>query len=179
MNIKKCVFVLIAFCLCLNSFAQDSVQDLPRGYSDITLGLSLEDAKQNLTKNKIFGYRGERDVSLLPIQERVLIETEGSSFFNRCYFQFYDEKLYAITLNINSKHMDYYSMFTTLKQKYGEPATFTPNKAEWKNDTVTMTLEKPLTIKYIDSKVYDDLIDQGKKAESTESILRQKFLETF
>ena len=158
---------------------QNQFQQLPTGYSDIQLGLSVEEVKSRLKKNAIFGFRGDRDVSLLPTEERILIETSGSSFFERCWFQFYQDKLYAITLNVNKNRMDYYSMFTTFCKNYGKPDSLNPQKSEWKNDTVLVSLEKPLTLKYIDISVYEDLIEKGKELESTESYLRQKFLESF
>ena len=158
---------------------QTSVSPLPRGYSDVQLGLTVDETKELLKKNLIFGFRGDRDVSLLPTQERVLIETSGSSFFSRCWFQFYDDKLYAITLNVNTKRMDYYSMFTRLCEKYGKPSTLNPSKAEWVDDGIILSLEKPLTVKYIDSKIYNDLIDSGEKLKSSESVLREEFLNTF
>lgn len=187
---SKQKFLLSVVCVIIASsvfapsvFAQsnssNSTKTLPKGYSDIQLGLSVDEVKERLKKNSIFGFRGDRDVSLLPTEERVLIETPGSSFFSRCWFQFYDDKLYAIILNVNQERMDYYSMFTKFCENYGKPDSLNPNKSEWKNDDVIVSLERPLTVKYIDVAVYDDLVEQGKQLESTESYLRQKFLETF
>ncbi|MCR5698056.1 MAG: hypothetical protein K6G52_00285 [Treponemataceae bacterium] len=176
-NLGLLIFALFAS---VSIFAQQtSTSPLPRGYSDIQLGLTVDEVKDLLKKNSIFGFRGDRDVSLLPTQERVLIETAGSSFFSRCWFQFYEDKLYAITLNVNTKRMDYYSMFTRFCEKYGKPATLNPSKAEWEDDGIILSLEKPLTVKYIDSKVYNELIDSGEKLKSSESVIREEFLNTF
>ena len=173
-----CSFIFV-FVACYVFAQENQIKQLPKGYSDIQLGLSVDEVKERLKKNTIFGFRGNRDVSLLPTEERVLIETPGSSFFSRCWFQFYEDKLYAITLNVNTKRMDYYSMFTKFCADYGEPTAFNNIKADWQDDTVLVSLEKPLTVKYIDVSVYENLIEQGKELESTESYLRQKFLETF
>ena len=176
-SLRKAVALFLCLFLILPLFSQE--KNLPSGYSDIQLGLSVDEVKAKLKKNTIFGFRGNRDVSLLPTEERVLIETPGSSFFSRCWFQFYEDKLYAITLNVNRKRMDYYSMFTKFCNDYGEPDFLNNEKAEWKNDSVMMSLEKPLTVKYIDINVYDSLIEKGKELESTDAYLREKFLETF
>ena len=68
--------------------------------------MSLDDVKELLQKDTRFGYRGDRDVSLLPGENRVLIETDTSrtapySYLDRCWFQFYEDKLYTITINMN------------------------------------------------------------------------------
>ena len=115
----------------------------------------------------------------MPTEERVLIETSGSSFFDRCWFQFYENKLYSLILNIDVERMDYYSMFKTFTLKYGEPTSLNPSKSEWKNDFVVLSLEKPLTVKYLDVKVFEELQESSEAATSAEDYLRKKFLESF
>ena len=87
----------------------------------------------------------------------------GSIFYTQCWFQFYDEKLYIITMNINTQKMDYYTMFKNFTEKYGEPDEINPEKAVWSSDTVTMILEKPLSVKYIDTQVYNNILEPGEK----------------
>ena len=50
---------------------------------------------------------------------------------------------------MNKEKIDHYSIFKTLTEKYGEPQSVTPQKSVWKNDEITMTLEKPLTLKFL------------------------------
>ena len=118
--------------------------------------MSLEETKDALVKDSSFGYHGDRDVSLVPGTNKVLIETDseyghGSNFLKRCYFQFFEDKLFIITININQDKMDYYSIFTKLSEKYGKPDSLDPQSATWKNDDITLSLERPLTLKYIDN----------------------------
>ena len=157
-------------------------EDLPHGYKNITLGMSLEETKENLVKDPDFGYHGDRDVSLIPNSSKTLIETDaehglGSNFLTRCWFQFTFDELYIITININPAKMDYYSIFTKLTEKYGEPDSFTPQAATWKNDEVTMSLEKPLTLKYIDNKLFEQTQNYKKKKKSPTEITREMFLD--
>ena len=173
---KKKFLCLVLFILV--SSAIFSV-DLPLGYKNIRLGQSFEEVRSILEKDSSFGFRGDRDVSLLPTEERVLIETSGSSFFDRCWFQFYENKLYTLILNINVERMDYFSMFKTFTLKYGEPTSLNPTKSEWKNNSVVLSLEKPLTVKYLDVKVFDELQKSSEAATSAEEYLRTKFLESF
>ena len=164
------VFLVSSFIFC---------EELPLGYKNIQLGQSFEEVRSILEKDSSFGFRGDRDVSLLPTEERVLIETSGSSFFDRCWFQFYENKLYTLILNINVERMDYYSMFKTFTLKYGEPTSLNPTKSEWKNNSVILSLEKPLTVKYLDVKVFEELQESSEAATSAEDYLRKKFLESF
>ena len=173
---KKILFVIFIVFFCALPFFS---QTLPMGYKDIQLGQTFEQVRSILEKDSAFGFRGQRDVSLLPTEERILIETSGSAFFERCWFQFYEDKLYSIILNVDTERMDYFSMFKTFSQKYGEPTSLNPSKSEWKNDSVVLSLEKPLTVKYLDVKVFNELQDISEKASSTEEYLRKKFLESF
>ena len=157
-------------------------EELPHGYKNIMLGMTLEETKENLVKDPDFGYHGDRDVSLIPGSSKTLIETDaekglGSNFLTRCWFQFSFNELYIITININQNKMDYYSVFTTLTKKYGEPTTFSPQAATWKDDDVTMSLEKPLTLKYIDNKRFDETQNYSNVQASPTEVPREMFLD--
>lgn len=148
-----CVFFLTAFCSISVLFSEDK---LPLGYGGVTLGMGFEETKEALIKNREFGYNGPRDVSLLPGENRALIETDAVrhhvySFLDRCFFQFADEKLEVITINLNRDRIDHYSVFYTLCQKYGKPISLSPQKSVWKDGSVIMSLERPLTLKYVAS----------------------------
>lgn len=175
---KKIFFLVISFISAVLLFAED----LPRGYKGIQLGMSLEETKENLVKDPDFGYHGERDVSLIPNSSKTLIETDadkglGSNFLSRCWFQFFNDELFIITINVNPQKMDYYSIFTKLCQKYGDPTSFNPQSATWKNDEITMSLEKPLTLKYIDNKIYEQTQNSSNIQASPTEITRDMFLD--
>ena len=78
---------------------------------------------------------------------------------------------------MNRSRIDYYSVFTTLKEKYGEPDTITPQAATWKNNEITMSLEKPLTLKYIDNEVFKSLQTASNIAPATTEVTQQMFLD--
>ena len=69
-SIKKKITVLI---LTAVSSLYIFSEDLPRGYKNITLGMSLSETKDSLVKDPDFGYHGDRDVSLIPNSSKVLI----------------------------------------------------------------------------------------------------------
>ncbi|MBO7122795.1 MAG: hypothetical protein J6V90_05895 [Treponema sp.] len=174
---KKAFFLLIAF-LSFAAFAES----LPKGYGGVELGMSLDSAKQALKSKSDFGYAGDRDVSLLPGDARVLIETDSRNmqkhgFLTQCWFQFYKENLYSIILNLNPERVDHYSVYTALVKKYGEPNDFSPERSVWKNDSVTMSLERPLTLKYTDNKTMDDLSQKSLVQKNGWEVTRQMFLD--
>lgn len=163
------------------SVSEETYAPLPRGYRGITLGMNLDTTKSTLISHPEFGYHGDRDVSLLPGENRVLIETDaesghGSNFLRESYFQFYEDFLYVITINVNKERMDYYSMFTTLTEKYGPPSELNPNMSKWENDTTIVYLEKPLTLKYIDKAVFEETNTSTIDLSPVE-ITREMFLE--
>lgn len=151
---------------------------LPDGYLNVHLGMSFDAVKAALLKYPVFGFRGDRDVSILPGFDRLLIETSGEGYLDKCWFQFYDNKLYTLSININTHEMDYYSVFRTLCQKYGSPISFSPEKAVWEDENVIMSLEKPLCIKYSDVKVLDAIENRSFVEQSAAEKLRQDFLDS-
>lgn len=179
MNRLKILSTALLFSLLpLNLFAQS----IPHGYKDVTLGMSLQETKNALLKDSDFGYHGDRDVSLIPNTQQTLIETDseyglGSNFLQHCYFQFAEDKLYIITININPDRMDYYSIFTTLCEKYGQPDALNPQMATWQNDDVTMTLEKPLTLKYVDNNIFNSVKTSSNVPLSGTEMTREQFLD--
>ena len=111
-----------------------------------------------------------------------MIETDSRNmqkhgFLTQCWFQFYKENLYSIILNLNPERVDHYSVYTALVKKYGEPNDFSPERSVWKNDSVTMSLERPLTLKYTDNKTLEDLSQKSLVQKNGWEITRQMFLD--
>lgn len=158
--------------------SSDANAPLPVAYRDISLGMNVDDVKKMLLADKLYGYRGERDVSMLPTQNRVLIESEGLSFLNRSWFQFYQDKLYTMTFKLDSDRVDFYSVFRALQDKYGEPTSLDPEKIVWKDDNVTLSLERPLVLKFIDTQVFAEIQNTSKVNKNTEELTRKGFLES-
>lgn len=158
------------------------VFSLPNGYSGARLGMSLDSLKDALKKDSQFGYRGDRDVSLSPSDGQYLIETDGSqfgfSFLERCWFQFSDDKLYIITLNLDKSKIDHYSVFSKLCEKYGSPDELSPKKSVWRDDSVILSLEKPLTLKYVDAAAFDSKKDSSNVQKTAAESAKDSFLDS-
>jgi len=180
---RNSIFIFLTFFLISLAANNLSAQnDLPSGYRKIRLGMSVDEVKKLLQQDSWFGYHGDRDVSLLPGENRILIETDAKaghvdSFLDRCWFQFADDKLYVITINLNKEKIDHYSIFTTLCDKYGNPEKLNPEKSIWENSSVTMTLERPLTLKYVDNATFDKLSKKSNVNNSVEEMTAEMFLD--
>jgi len=158
---------------------EDEKKPLPRQFREISLGMELDNLKDALLKDKLFNFRGDRDVSFIPAREESLVETTGSSFVRRAFFQLRDGVLFIMSLTLDTGLLDYYSMFTNLVEKYGQPSSLDPKEAVWETEDTRITLERPLTIKYIDKKVLDDIISESALIQSRRVSERQEFLDEF
>jgi hypothetical protein len=161
--------------------------DLPREFRNIRLGMGLEELKTALRGDGLFNFRGDRDVSFLPSSarsrgtagEQNLVETTGSSFIRRAFFQLRGGELFIMAFALDTGLVDHYSVFTGFVEKYGEPGYLDPKQAVWETETTRIAIERPLTVKYIDKRVFNDIIGESALVESGEVRRRQEFLDEF
>ncbi|MDR3337236.1 MAG: hypothetical protein LBT16_08545 [Treponema sp.] len=153
--------------------------ELPASYRGFSLGMEAEDLKGALQKDALFNFRGDRDISFLPNREQSLIETTGFSFVRRAFFQLRDGKLFVMAFNLDTGLVDHYSVYTSFVKKYGEPVSLNPQEAVWESRAVRISIERPLTVKYIDKEVFADVIAESETGTSSELYLRQEFLDDF
>jgi len=154
-------------------------KDLSSEFHGIRLGMSLDELKSALLGNSLFSFRGDRDVSLLPAGQQVLIETGGLSFVKRAFFQLRENRLFMMAYSLNPETMDHYSVFSALVEDYGEPDSLNPKEAVWLSEEVRLSVERPLTVKYIDRKVFDQLALDSRVTGTKETVLREEFLDAF
>jgi hypothetical protein len=190
-NVFCLTLPLFALCCALGSvsvFAQQSAEaaqaasgttSLPRQFRRLALGMALDDLKDGLKKDGLFNFRGDRDVSLLPQRNQSLVETAGSSFVRRAFFQLRDGSVFIMAYSLNTETVDYYSIFTAFTQKYGAPQYLDPKEAVWENDETRVALERPLTVKYIDKKIFNDIVSESALGESREARAREDFINEF
>jgi hypothetical protein len=159
--------------------SQGALPEGTGGFRAMRLGMSLEDAKSALQQDPYFDYRGDPDVSFLPLSQQTLIECGGTSYISRAYFQFQDRRLATITLVLDAGALDHYSLFTRLTEKYGPHSELNPQRIVWRFRAVDLALERPLTVKYIDRKVFDEQQARGTAKQALDDISRRRFLEQF
>lgn len=176
---KKSVIFLFIIITTLTLGAQEAetVQDLPEGFRNIKLGLSIEEVKKLIENDGYFQYRGDPDVSMLLSENKSIIETDGKYYIERGYFQFYNENLYTITLVLDTEKVDYHTIFTKLKNKYGVYTSLSPKIVTWENSNVRLQLEKPLTLKYMSMNVLNELVEEDRTREAIEEKLKKEFLD--
>ena len=157
----------------------DKPQELPPGFMNLKLGLTMNELEEALNENTYFDYRGKPDVDMRLSKERTLIECSGFSYVKKGYFQFYKERLIIITIMIDEKELDFYSFYRNLENKYGKPDNLNPEGVYWKNGQISMALEKPLSVKYTDLKAFAEIKENSAAKTSKQKILKEDFIETF
>jgi len=191
MNQKPIIFALLLAFSLLPVSAQDKPKDtaaaattadgndLPKQFRQLSLGMGLDELKDGLLKDDLFQFKGDRDVSFLPARDQSLVETTGSSFIKRAFFQLRDGKVFIMAFSLNTEVVDHYSIFTQFVQKYGQPSYLDPSVAVWETDEVRVAIERPLTVKYIDRQVFNDIVNESGLIESGHVKLRQDFINEF
>ena len=182
MDQKKLFFIFaILLSVLAGIHAQDARQEntLPRQFRQLALGMNLDDLKQNLLADEMFNFRGDRDVSFLPAREQSLVETTGSSFIRRAFFQLRDGEVFIMAFTLNTEIIDHYSIFTQFVERYGEPSYLDPTAAIWETEDTRISIERPLTVKYIDKNVFNDIVNESGLIQSGQVQRRQEFLNEF
>jgi hypothetical protein len=158
---------------------EEAEPELPRQFRGISLGIGLEELKAALSADDLFSFRGDRDVSFLSNPQLSLVETTGLSFVKRAFFQLNDGTLFIMAFTMNTDLVDYYSLFTSLTEKYGPPGDLNPRQSVWENGSTRLALERPLTVKYIDMGVFNEIVGESTVQETRELRLRQEFIDAF
>ena len=172
-------FLLVSPVIWAQEKGESDENSLPMQIRELALGMSLDDLKAALLKDSLFNFRGDRDFSFLPAREENLIETTGSSFIRRAFFQVREGAVFIMSFTLNTNMVDHYSVFTTFVEKYGQPSDLNPRESVWENDDVRITVERPLTVKYIDKKVFDAILNESELVQSRRVRQSQEFLNEF
>jgi hypothetical protein len=154
-------------------------EELPRSFRQLRLGMTLDELKKALEEDGLFEFRGDRDVSFLPVKEENLVETAGLSFIRRAFFQLRDGRVFIMAFRLDPVSIDHYSVFTSFIKKYGEPGSLSPAESVWENGETRISIERPLTVKYIDMTIFKAIMGEAKAEEAAEIFRRQGFLNEF
>ncbi|GHV32786.1 hypothetical protein AGMMS4952_23830 [Spirochaetia bacterium] len=182
--ILLCLLFLPGFVHAQDAEDAEAAAPLPRSFLNIFLGIGLETLKAYLRDDDSFNFREDRDVSLLPsalpsAPEETLVETQGSDFIRRAMFQLRTGEVFIMSFTLNTALVDHYSVFTAFVKKYGEPTHLSPREAVWETEETRVSIERPLTVKYIDKNSFPGLV-QGATANGERELLRRtKFLDGF
>jgi hypothetical protein len=152
---------------------------MPRQFRALALGMSLDDLRTALSGDALFAFRGERDVSFLPVRQETLVETAGNLFIRRAHFQLIEGEVFIMSFTLDPRHIDHYSVFTTFVNRYGQPIILNPTEAVWEDDYTRVSIERPLTVKYIDRAIFNRLQEESQALQAWETLLREAFLDEF
>jgi hypothetical protein len=167
--------------------AQDTEQaipDLPKAYHKYTLGMDAAALVDTLKADTAEFMYQEPDITLSQkgkIYEgsNESVEVAGRDFVSKAVFQLYDGALSVITLTLNTTLIDYYSVYQTWVKKYGQPQSLSPREAVWQDAAVRISLERPLTLKYIDLKAAGAIAQAAKTRANAIVTMQQQFLNQF
>jgi hypothetical protein len=70
-------------------------------------------------------------------------------------------------------------MYTTIVEKYGDPSSLDPTEAVWDFDGIRIALERPLSVKYVDTLAFEEILRQNAQTESLNALSRERFLDQF
>ena len=181
-------------------------QPFPRGYRGIELRMGLNDVRQRLLNDPWFDYRGESELSMRERPNSSFIDAGGSLFISRGLFQFEateieEEAVYnpddqndtlelspvssiqyqlsAIVLELNPRTIDWYTVYTTLEKRYGEPRELNPQRVWWQDARVRLVLERPLTVKYLDQSIFRPQSSTQSSPIAARAAARSDFLKEF
>jgi hypothetical protein len=149
---------------------------LPPGFRGYEIGMALDRVKEVLKKDSLLSYAGDADVSLLPLDKGELIDVRGNSFITRASFQFKDGSLWAMTFTLDRSLVDHYSVFKTMTGKYGNPGKIDPAESVWDDGRIRVSIERPLTLKYIDVAAFENLKGKSGVEKAYKEIFRDDFL---
>ncbi len=156
-----------------------SAPQLSRNYRGIELDMPPEQVQNLLLADPWFEYRGDASVSLLERPRASVIDAGGSLFISRGLFQFEEEALAAIILELNPEKIDWYTMYRTLENKYGPPVELNPEKIWWTDGITRIALERPLTVKYLDLEVFESALEEQEDRRTWYETAREDFIKEF
>lgn len=178
---KKTLYILFFYqaVFVVGLWAQEEFEPIPRSYRKIELGMTTGEVKNLLASDSWFDYRGDPSVSLLKRPRASLIDAGGSLFISKGLFQFENNLLVAIVLELNPETIDWFTVYTTLEKKYGSPLEINPDKAWWYDEKTQLALERPLTIKYLELDFFNSLVKEQIDNTTWRESARKEFLDEF
>ena len=159
--------------------ANETAVSMPRSFRALALGMSLDELTGALAGDGLFRFRGDRDVSFLPVRQETLVETDGTSFIRRAHFQLAEGEVFIMSFTMDTRFIDHFSIFTTFVQRYGEPIILNPSEAVWQDNYTRVSIERPLTVKYVDRVVFERLREESGALRAWQTLLREEFLDQF
>ncbi|MFW6138249.1 MAG: hypothetical protein ACOC7U_03655 [Spirochaetota bacterium] len=139
-------FLLVGF-FCLAD-VPDVLAQQP-GFMGIHIGMTRQRVLEVAEENNLIHVPRNRDVEFFPVEDRKILTFSVKPEIPFMYLQFYDERLYSLTLVFDEKKIDYLTLAGSLQEKYGEYDALEPSWRRWRRDDIIIKVEKPAVVKYV------------------------------
>lgn len=173
------LFLVVASVAAQTQDRESTSPQLARGFRDIQLGMEYPAAEEAIAGDTAFTFRGRPDVSIALGDGEPTIDTNGRTFVRRGVFSFHQRRLFTFSLYLSTQRLDYLQLYNQLRGRYGEPDDLDPRRAIWEDDVTRITLERPLTVTFLDREAFEERRDADRRDEALEDIAREDFLELF
>lgn len=152
---------------------------LLRGFDSIRLGMVYDDALSALETSSYIHFRGPRDVSLRPLGDDPIISAPGQAFLQEVVLQFSEGVLFSISLVVDPQEFDYGTFYRIFNQRYGNPHDLNPRRAVWQDEQTRISIEKPLTVQFLDLGAFRRMQEDSMIQDSAERFSKTLFLDEF
>jgi hypothetical protein len=169
--VKSTLIILILTFFSTPLFAQDI------GFMGLNIGMSREEVLNFADADDLIKVPKNRDVEFFPVEDRKILTLSVLPEIPSIYLQFYDDVLYAITVNFNDKYVDYYTLFEVLGSKYGPYTELVPDWRKWLIGGIEIRVEKPAVVKYIALDEFIEAAGFQDRSGLTEGERRDRILE--
>lgn len=166
---KSIFFIIVFIIFPILLFAQEV------GFMSINIGMLRQQALEAAEKNEMIEVPKNRDVEFFPVEDRKILTLSIKPEVPYIYLQFYNDKLYAITVIFDERYIDFYTLSSSLQDKYGKHSELNPVWREWKVDEIIIKVEKPAVVKYIALKEFLE-VTSFKGARKPEEYEKRKAL---
>lgn len=159
-----------------SSDTQLAERPLPKGINGIELGMKSSEVIERLVGNELFSYV-PKYFRMSSKYEKSILSVEGRGFIDMAYFYFSeDDILVSFSLFLKDEYISYGTVFSDFQNKYGR-SVLTPEEAKWADGNVSISVEQPLSIKF----VLEEYIPSNEGEVQKEELVldREKFLDYF
>lgn len=176
-TLKITTSIIISFIL-TTAFAQNpAASRLARSFRKIVLLEHFDSVMQKLKKDPLIMVDPSSDFGEFDEEDRNLIKAKLPPYLPNIYYQFYQKKLYVLSLFWNPKKISYLQLYRKLKKKYKKPIVFNSKQIIWEDKNTIIVLDNLPSIKYIDKKTFAIVKALAKKKKPLDDKVREKVLE--
>ena len=144
------------------NFQSKESQTMKREFRNVALLENYENVINKLKSDNVILVDPDSDFGDFDEENPTLIKAKIPQYVDHIYYQFFKNKLFAISLFWNKERYDYLNIYKKLKLKYGKPKVFNSVNSIWEDEKTIIILDNLPSIKYIDKESFKQ-INNGKE----------------